>query len=531
MAVIYRAIWQDDRAGLEDLVHTAFVRWLESKHPGLDLQTEINESTSATDGRRITVSALSSEGEGGEIATELVLREDSDSERWTTTVRTSVGEDLNQWVWVDVERTTANPWSSRPHVAAPRLVRDLIDEARNQGGDPRWGSIRLGAKAVAISPERVREHAVNRLKSPGRLSPEIVFAHGFDGGPAATMERADRTAKRLAGVASVLVLPEQTVPLFNAAMGQGEGVDYGQARLYLPRTTNNFRDHVLEAPFVSRHTSAAAIQFGLLLQPSLSNRKPPPALDEALKLLRIRVGQNHDELLQLAEEEIDSAQQQVSGLQGELQQAREEVIDQLIEIEDRDEQIAQLLRLTDSYRIGSGDLPASVVEVPVAVDSMASALDEARVHLSGIVVPPGIECDIAELDQAPAARTWANGLWRGLRALDAYASSTESGGGGFREWCQLGRAYAWSTSSKKYAAVESDSVRQNPDFRNQRVLPVSSQVDESGEVFMEQHLKIAEGGGEQAPRVYFYDDSAGTTGKVHVGFVGPHRHMRNTRTT
>jgi hypothetical protein len=243
------------------------------------------------------------------------------------------------------------------------------------------------------------------------------------------------------------------------------------------------------------------------------------------------VGQNHDELLQLAEEEIDSAQQQVSGLQGELQQAREEVIDQLIEIEDRDEQIAQLLRLTDSYRIGSGDLPASVVEVPVAVDSMASALDEARVHLSGIVVPPGIERDIEELDQTPAARTWANGLWRGLRALDAYASSTESGGGGFREWCQLGRAYAWSTSSKKYAAVESDSVRQNPDFRNQRVLPVSSQVDESGEVFMEQHLKIAEGGGEQAPRVYFYDDSAGTTGKVHVGFVGPHRHMRNTRTT
>jgi hypothetical protein len=186
--------------------------------------------------------------------------------------------------------------------------------------------------------------------------------------------------------------------------------------------------------------------------------------------------------------------------------------------------------LTDSYRIGSGEIPASAVEVPVEVDSMASALDEARTHLSGIMVPPDVEHDIEELDSTPAARTWANGLWRGFRALDAYATSTESGGGGFREWCKLGRAYAWSTSSKKYAAVESDSVRQNPDFRHQRVLPVSSQVDESGRVFMEQHLKIAEGGGEQAPRVYFYDDSAGTTGKVHVGFVGPHRHMRNTKT-
>ena len=531
MAVIYRAMWQDNRSGLEDLVHSAFAEWLDSKHPGLEIQTESNESISTRDGRRVMVSALRSEDEGGKIATELVLREDSATERWATTARVAVGGGQDQWVWVDVERTTVNPWSSRPHVSAPRLVRDLIVGARNGGGDPRWGSIRLNAQAVAISPERVREHAVNRLKSSRRLSPEIVFAHDYDGGVVATLERANRTARRLAGVASVLVLPEQTVPLFNAAMGQGEGVDYGQARLYLPTEIHGFRDQVLEASFVSRHPSAAAIQFGLLLQPSLSNRKPPPALDEALKLLRIRVGQNHDELLQLAEEEIDSVQQQVSGLQEELQQAREEIIDQLIEVEDRDEQIAQLLRLTDSYRIGSGELPASAVEVPVGVDSMASALDEARVHLSGIVVPPGIERGIEELDQAPAARTWANGLWRGLRSLDAYASSTESGGGGFREWCQLGRAYSWSTSSKKYAAVESDSVRQNPDFRNQRVLPVSSQVDESGQVFMEQHLKIAEGGGEQAPRVYFYDDSAGTTGKVHVGFVGPHRYMRNTRTS
>ena len=530
MAVIYRAMWQDDRVGLEELVHRAFAEWLESKHPGFEIQTAINESTSERDGRRVMVSALRAEGEDGEIATELVLREDSGSERWTTTARVSIGGGQEQWVWVDVDRTTANPWSSRPHVAAPRLVRDLIVDARSGGGDPRWGSIRLGAQAVAIPPEKVGEHAINRLKSPSRLSPEIVFAHGFAGGASATVERANRTARRLAGVASVLVLPEQTVPLFNAAMGEGEGVDYGQARLYLPREIDDFRDRVLEAPFVSRHPSAAAIQFGLLLQPSLSNRKPPAALDEAFKLLRRRVGQNHDELLRLAEEEIDSERQHVSGLQEELQQAREEIIDQLIEIEDRDEQIGQLLRLTDSYRIGSGEIPASAVEVPVEVDSMASALDEARTHLSGIMVPPDVEHDIEELDSTPAARTWANGLWRGFRALDAYATSTESGGGGFREWCKLGRAYAWSTSSKKYAAVESDSVRQNPDFRHQRVLPVSSQVDESGRVFMEQHLKIAEGGGEQAPRVYFYDDSAGTTGKVHVGFVGPHRHMRNTKT-
>lgn len=43
------------------------------------------------------------------------------------------------------------------------------------------------------------------------------------------------------------------------------------------------------------------------------------------------------------------------------------------------------------------------------------------------------------------------------------------------------------------------------------------------------HLKIAEGGGDLAPRIYFYDDTGGPTGKVHVGFVGPHYLMPNTK--
>ena len=530
MAVIYRAMWQDDRGGLEHLVHSAFAEWLGSKPPGLEIQAEITESLSSRDGRRVVVSAVRAEGDSGGIATELVLREDSASERWTTTARVSVGESQEQWVWVDVERTTANPWSSRPHVAAPRLVRNLIDDASRGGGDPRWGAIRLDAKAIAVPPERVIEQVVNRLKSPGRLSPDIVFAHSFAGGAAATLERANRTATRLAGVASVLVLPEATVPKFNDAMGEGAGVDYGQARLYLPRDVDDFRDRVLDKRLVSRHPSAAAIQFGLLIQPSLSNRKPPAALDEALNLLRLRVGEDMEELLQLSEEEIESERERVSGLQQELRHAREEIIDQLIEIEARDEQIGQLLRLNDSYRIGSGEIPASAVEIPVEVDSMAEALAEARMHLSGIVVPPSAERNIEELDSTPAARTWANALWRGFRALDAYATSTERGEGGFREWCLLGKSYAWPITPKKYCAVESASVRQTPDLRRERVLPVSTQVNESGQIFMEQHLKIAEGGGEQAPRVYFYDDTAGPTAQVHVGFVGPHRHMRNTKT-
>ena len=41
------------------------------------------------------------------------------------------------------------------------------------------------------------------------------------------------------------------------------------------------------------------------------------------------------------------------------------------------------------------------------------------------------------------------------------------------------------------------------------------------------HLKIAEGGGPQAPRVYFLDDADGVTGKIHIGYSDPHKHVPN----
>jgi len=66
-------------------------------------------------------------------------------------------------------------------------------------------------------------------------------------------------------------------------------------------------------------------------------------------------------------------------------------------------------------------------------------------------------------------------------------------------------------------------------FTRARTFPVDSAVSPSGRQYMEAHLKVSEGGGDLAPRVYFHDDTAGPTGKVHVGFVGPHYLVHNTR--
>ena len=36
-------------------------------------------------------------------------------------------------------------------------------------------------------------------------------------------------------------------------------------------------------------------------------------------------------------------------------------------------------------------------------------------------------------------------------------------------------------------------------------------------------------GSDLALRIYFYDDTHGNTGKIHVGFIGPHYLMPNTK--
>lgn len=78
--------------------------------------------------------------------------------------------------------------------------------------------------------------------------------------------------------------------------------------------------------------------------------------------------------------------------------------------------------------------------------------------------------------------------------------------------------------------TESDFVQNTTKLANSRVFDVDERVDASGRITMLAHLKIAEGGGPLAPRVYFHDDTAGATGMVHVGLVGPHSLVPNKGT-
>lgn len=163
-----------------------------------------------------------------------------------------------------------------------------------------------------------------------------------------------------------------------------------------------------------------------------------------------------------------------------------------------------------------------------SVSSPSDAARLARAHLDRVVIPDSAIETIGEIDAAEESPAWGRSTWRALRALDAYARDAD-GAAGFWSWCaNSGHPYAWPATPKKLAMNDSETAMHA--YGDDRRFKIDPRVDPSGEIVMEAHCKIAEGGGRLSPRVYFHDDTKGVTGLIHVGFIGPHRYVRNAST-
>jgi hypothetical protein len=145
------------------------------------------------------------------------------------------------------------------------------------------------------------------------------------------------------------------------------------------------------------------------------------------------------------------------------------------------------------------------------------------------VIPDSAPVALSELDAANESQGWARSAWRGLRALDAYATEAEIYNG-FWDWCERSGRGLWPANDRKLALSESEFVMNSRELREKRRFQIDSRVDPSGTILMYAHLKVSEGGGQNIPRIYFHDDTKGVTGKVHVGFFGPHRFVPNKGT-
>lgn len=117
-------------------------------------------------------------------------------------------------------------------------------------------------------------------------------------------------------------------------------------------------------------------------------------------------------------------------------------------------------------------------------------------------------------------KQWLRRTWEGLEALEAYAAAKEEHGAAevphFSAYLKWPKATAL-ISAMHYAESESAFVRRSISFAKARRF----RAEGLGEVHMWAHFRIGSGR-PPAPRMHLYDDTGGQTGKIHVGYIGPH---------
>lgn len=533
MSLLYRAIWTDDSENLQHVAGEHLVQWLRDAK-----RIEVDELPVELDGEmrydRFDDSAVGTfeltrrSAEKGTVrAVRFRLHEvrPAVGQQWTTTLTVLEGAQPGGTIWVDVERLSNDPFETVVF-GAPVLVRNLI----RGGRAPRVGHVRLedGPRAIQGAPlAGLIRHADRRL-------PIVVFSHDPTGAEV-TMRRANRAFERLAGVAQVYVLPPHEVDAFKEVIGEELAVWGGSARLYLPaRDTSGLRPdrHRYVPGYRMIHGDGAASDLFVRMLAATVPATPPPAEYDAVR--RELVGTSRPdadlaELLEIADSDLAAKDAEIQRLRVALEQRDEEIFSLQDDAAHLEAELNRKSRaLADAFNtqqpgVAVDDLPTEVTTITEALKLVSK--------LRGVVLHPEATRDVLKLESMVNAQAWAISIWRAFRALDGYAAKREGIAGGFWEWCQkTSEAWSWPATSKKLSMSESETVMNNARLRRARMLPISPDVGDGDFTEMFAHIKIAEGGGSMAPRIYFYDDTRGVTGKVHVGFVGPHEHMENTKT-
>lgn len=560
MTVLYRAMWTDARADARSSTLAAFERWAREKS-GLP---PAEEGAGAPGGDPHTDSVTyefdaeeAGDDEVGFARAELVETH-ADGSRWQTIVRTwrAHADSPGTWVWVDVDAVSPVGITDVT-IAAPRVVRDLLTD----GVLPRSGPVELAPFPRYFSGEDGGERLAEILTDPERLVPAVVFSDA----PAVTddllsgrrftfTDVVDTTALRLAGVAPVYVLDVQASAGFCEAVGREHGVADGACRIYQP-----VLDPALETPWrhpivlptrylTSRETAARAAvrSLGALI----TTRRPPASFGAAKALLdeKRRAGHGDADWVTTLKSDNSALRDEALEAKQSLSNLEDDYLGAVSDLESETRRNATLviqldiaLRenrwLGDKLLATEGERSQMYSAVtypayPALCGSCTEAVQLAREHLADRLFIPDAACrDLEDLDTAVEAVPWGQKAWDGFLALHAYAEhlATSDQTMDFYNWCRTsGDPRIWPANDKHLAMTESATVRQNKKLAAQRVLPVSGDVDPSGRMYMEAHLKLATGGGMLAPRIYFHLDRPSAS--AHVGFFGPHKHMSNTKT-
>lgn len=554
MSLIYRAVWTDRFTDAVALLDNEFASWIASR--GIDPTVIPARGVWEADQRRIEVRR--GDGEVGAICRATLTETDAQQRTWSTTATATQQQGVAGY-WIDLDCSAPDGID----LAAPRLVRQLL----GSGAEPSAGGVQLSAKPFVPPPERAAP-MVAILADPSRRIPVAVFSEDIRIAPDENMRRASAAAETLAGIAAIWVLPQPTLDRFNAGMGEGFAVWGGAVRLYLPDLDSSNPDDAIRhrwfAPrLFDRHPRRAGQLLGRRLLRSAVDTRPPLSWEQlrfliarpddqelAARVETIRADRltlvhgdelealrHHSseliDLLAIAEAERDEdrrrTRSEIASLRQRITELEDEHLDDVIQLEDL---TSNLTAVRNSFRTLSSSPAIDTAPDQQQAEAPASpseAADAAIRHLPFLSIPPSALRELERLDENEKRSVWAQHSWLAFQALNDYSEAVANGAftaGGFYQWCQA--TGHWSTA--KLSMTESETVMANEKLAACRRLPVDDAVDASGSIVMQAHLKVQPGGGPTIPRIYFHDDTKGATGKVHVGFFGPHELMPNTRT-
>jgi hypothetical protein len=172
--------------------------------------------------------------------------------------------------------------------------------------------------------------------------------------------------------------------------------------------------------------------------------------------------------------------------------------------------------------------PPAPEDLAELMDRLANESHEGRHPLLEHVVFTGDRNASEELLRYDTLGRIAGAAWDVLLTLGDYADSKkneESPPRNLFEYLEATPAGRRAVSRQRYAATESESVGNNPQWRAERTFLVPTHIDASGSIYMATHFRL--GGGDMvSPRLHLHD-AVDSDGKVYVGYIG--RHLSTTQ--
>lgn len=516
MAHVYRAVWTDDLLNVELAAVESFAAWLRGRNTPIPITEGRVESV----GGRSVVEVRHSDGRSTGVQIQLVEDLGPDRGRWNTTLNCMTVEG-RRIVWVDVQAEAEGVWQRA--IRAPRVVREML----LAGGEPRSGVDILEVQPREIDDDVVLGRFIDSLSDPDRSIPYVVIAGGEGHDRHSAMQRATRASEILAGVAKVALVDVAHLARFNEGLPDSLVLEPMSARLCMPGAVQDPGNVRLTAFFADDDVADDQMNLGLQIAARIGISALWPSVPGSwsrfkrhLDDRRRAVQKDHRPEWSGTESGIESgiedteSSDDVEFLRQQIDDLQVQLLDANIFAEEAQRDAVKYMDMLVARLLGESSAPS------FTRPTLAGTIEEIRRVAKWIVIPESAPSGIESLDTHASSGSWANDLGRLCASMERYAAHKSAGKfrGNYRMWCTEFGDY----SDEKIALNESTSTKRSADLLASRTFDIDRAVEPSGRIVMLNHAKIQAKGSSYIPRVFFHDDTDGATGKIHIGFIGPH---------